>query len=159
MSIERMRKKVLSKDTLGTPNAVDVKEGRGGIRDIEFVVQGLQLIHASKTAALIKGNTLCALSELRSQGVLPSLVVEEMSADYLFLRRIEHFLQIFEDRQIRALPRDAMQLSTFARRILGPSGTSERLLKMVEDTVMRVKDYYFSLLREYTEKTNNTYSS
>ena len=82
----------------------DVKSGFGGLRDVEFLVQGLQLIHGRRIPSLLEGNTLNALEPLEKENVLPEPVVRGLGEDYLFLRQIEHCLLIFEDRQIDAIP-------------------------------------------------------
>ncbi len=131
----------------------NIKLGPGGIRDVEFLVQGLQLLHLSPVAAgagqdgggeaagagaaggpagaegLLSGGTLPALEALRQAGVLAGAEAEELRRDYLFLRRIEHYLQIFEDRQTHTLPADRAQLEALAAR-LGIGGAEELLERL-----------------------------
>ena len=115
----------LSRSVLST---TDVKTGLGGLRDVEFLAQGLQLVHAHEHPELLCGGTLPALQALEAAGILPGETAEQLSADYLFLRRVEHFLQIYEDRQTHNLPRDPAQLRALARRMLGSGATAEQLL-------------------------------
>jgi glutamate-ammonia-ligase adenylyltransferase len=120
----------------------DVKSGLGGIRDIEFLVQGLQLIHAPHQSELLDGNTLSALERLKTCGLLPEEVVGQLQADYTFLRRVEHILQIFEDCQIHAVPKSGDARAALARRVLGPDSTADRLMTELDTCQKRVRRTY-----------------
>jgi [glutamine synthetase] adenylyltransferase / [glutamine synthetase]-adenylyl-L-tyrosine phosphorylase len=120
----------------------DVKSGLGGIRDIEFLVQGLQLINAPRQGGLLEGNTLSALERLKTCGRLPEPEAGQLQADYTFLRRVEHILQIFEDRQIHAVPQSEDARAALARRVLGASGTAESLMAELDACQQRVRQTY-----------------
>ncbi|MBU4286141.1 MAG: glutamate-ammonia-ligase adenylyltransferase [Verrucomicrobia bacterium] len=122
--------------------STDVKSGLGGIRDIEFLVQGLQLIHAPRQGELLDGNTFSALERLKTCGLLPEEVVGQLQADYTFLRRVEHILQIFEDRQIHAIPQSEDARAALARRVLGPDSTADRLMTELDTCQQRVRRTY-----------------
>ncbi|MBI3829458.1 MAG: bifunctional [glutamate--ammonia ligase]-adenylyl-L-tyrosine phosphorylase/[glutamate--ammonia-ligase] adenylyltransferase [Planctomycetes bacterium] len=85
----------------------EVKLGHGGIRDIEFTVQFLQLLHGGEHAAVRGGNTLKALRALRGEALLTHEEAERLEAAYVFLRQVEHRLQIHGDLQTHKLPADA----------------------------------------------------
>jgi [glutamine synthetase] adenylyltransferase / [glutamine synthetase]-adenylyl-L-tyrosine phosphorylase len=108
----------------GLQDATDVKSGLGGIRDIEFLVQGLQLIHAPDNPALLTGHTLDGLERLAAAGLLDPAAARTLADDYVFLRRIEHCLQLLEDRQTHALPDAGAPFDALARRVLGPDTDS-----------------------------------
>ncbi len=72
----------------------NVKTGPGGIRDIEFVIQFLQLLNGSDLPALRTSNTLQAIQALEEAGCLTMPEREALAVNYRFLRRLEHFLQI-----------------------------------------------------------------
>jgi len=95
----------------------DVKSGPGGMRDIEFLVQGLQMKHARQSPNVLTGNTLEALGRLASRGIIDQQEAEQLAEDYSYLRRIEHLLQLFEDRQEHSLPEDEAELAGLARRM------------------------------------------
>ena len=122
--------------------STDVKSGLGGIRDIEFLVQGLQLIHAPRQSKVLDGNTLSALERLKTCGLLPEEVVGQLQADYTFLRRVEHILQIFEDCQIHAVPQSGDARAALARRVLGPDSTADRLMTELDACQQRVRRIY-----------------
>ncbi|MCZ7563540.1 MAG: bifunctional [glutamate--ammonia ligase]-adenylyl-L-tyrosine phosphorylase/[glutamate--ammonia-ligase] adenylyltransferase [Burkholderiales bacterium] len=81
-----------------------VKLGPGGIREIEFIAQALQLIRGGRDTALQAQPTLDVLAALAARGVLPEAVVRELAAAYEFLRRLEHRLQWLDDAQTHRLP-------------------------------------------------------
>ena len=82
----------------------DVKLGRGGIREIEFVVQALQIVRGGREPALRPRGTLPALSALAGRGVLATHAASVLREGYLFLRALEHRLQYRDDRQTQRLP-------------------------------------------------------
>ncbi len=95
--------------------AQNVKLGPGGIREIEFIVQALQLVRGGREPALRARGTLPALSALEARGLLPSAAVAELSDAYAFLRNIEHRLQYRDDAQTHDVPDDADSISALAR--------------------------------------------
>jgi glutamate-ammonia-ligase adenylyltransferase len=84
----------------------EVKLGKGGIRDIEFAVQFMQLLHGSEYPRLRVTNTLKALDELRREGLLDDREGEFLVQAYMFLRNVEHRLQLHGDQQVHWLPND-----------------------------------------------------
>jgi [glutamine synthetase] adenylyltransferase / [glutamine synthetase]-adenylyl-L-tyrosine phosphorylase len=84
--------------------ADQIKLGPGGIREIEFIAQAFQLIRGGRDPALQARPTLEVLGQLAAKNVLPKAAVEELSAAYVFLRRLEHRLQYLDDAQTHALP-------------------------------------------------------
>src|SRR5437667_4146701 len=108
-------KQRFERDLVGTENLErDVKLGRGGIRDIEFVVQTLQLIHAARHPFLQQPNMLKALRALRELDLLPRDEVLTLDNTYRFLRRVEHRLQIEAEQQTHVVPREAEHLQRLA---------------------------------------------
>ena len=84
--------------------ADDVKLGPGGIREIEFIVQALQLTRGGRDRALQTPALRVALARLGAAGVLPEDAVAQLDAAYVFLRRLENRLQMLGDNQVHALP-------------------------------------------------------
>ncbi len=82
----------------------DIKLGRGGIREIEFFVQTQQLIWGGREPGLRAAGTLDALRDLAAAGRVAAPAAAEMAAAYRFLRRLEHRLQMVDDRQTHRLP-------------------------------------------------------
>jgi [glutamine synthetase] adenylyltransferase / [glutamine synthetase]-adenylyl-L-tyrosine phosphorylase len=94
---------------------VEVKRGRGGIRDVEFAVQLLQIVHGRRDASLRSPNTLQALAVLTAEGYVARDDAEALAGAYRFLRRLEHRLQIVRDLQTHDLPPDRHARTALAR--------------------------------------------
>jgi [glutamine synthetase] adenylyltransferase / [glutamine synthetase]-adenylyl-L-tyrosine phosphorylase len=82
----------------------NVKLGYGGIREIEFILQTLQLLHGARNAFLQERNSLKTLAALEQLQILPPHEVRLLSDAYIFLRAVEHRLQIQNEKQIHTLP-------------------------------------------------------
>jgi glutamate-ammonia-ligase adenylyltransferase len=100
----------------------EIKRGPGGIRDIEFSVQLLQLVHGIADADIRSPTTLTALDQLVGGGYVEADDGEVLSHAYTFLRRVEHMLQIDEERQTHTVPSDRDARRRLAR-TLGYRGT------------------------------------
>jgi glutamate-ammonia-ligase adenylyltransferase len=101
-------------DAVARVLGLNVKLGEGGIREIEFLAQSLQLVWGGRDPALRSPRTLEALRALARGGHLPAGKVPGLVATYRFLRRVEHRLQMINDRQTHSLPEQAGQLDGFA---------------------------------------------
>jgi glutamate-ammonia-ligase adenylyltransferase len=101
----------------------DVKLGRGGIRDIEFIVQTLQLIHGARNPFLQEASMLKALRALRELDLLPRDEVLALDNAYRFLRRVEHRLQIEAEQQIHTVPDEPDPLARLAGSLRFPSAS------------------------------------
>lgn len=83
----------------------NIKLGRGGIREIEFIAQVFQLIRGGQDASLQVKPTLSVLELLKNKGLLPEKTVAELSEAYVFLRNLEHRLMYVDDAQTQELPK------------------------------------------------------
>ncbi|MFL6207003.1 MAG: bifunctional [glutamine synthetase] adenylyltransferase/[glutamine synthetase]-adenylyl-L-tyrosine phosphorylase [Acidimicrobiales bacterium] len=102
----------------------DVKHGPGGIRDIEFAVQLLQLVHGGVDPELRARGTLAALDELRRGGYVDPADAASLDESYRFLRRVEHVAQLEDERQVHSVPADRDSRRRLAR-VLGFRGAPE----------------------------------
>jgi len=93
----------------------DIKLGRGGIREIEFVVQALQIVRGGREPALRLRGTLPALAALAERGIVAPHAAGVLRDGYLFLRALEHRLQYRDDRQTQRLPADAGEQTLLAQ--------------------------------------------
>jgi glutamate-ammonia-ligase adenylyltransferase len=108
-------KRRIERDIVGADKLErDVKLGRGGIREIEFIVQTLQLIHGARHPFLQESSMLKALRALRELDLLPREDVLTCDNTYQFLRRVEHRLQIEAEQQTHIVPRDLEALRSLA---------------------------------------------
>ncbi len=127
----------------------NVKLGRGGIREIEFFAQTQQLIWGGRLPALRSPRTLEALDDLAAIGHVAPEVAREMKDSYVFLRRVEHRLQMVDDAQTQTLPKEADKLLRLAVFLGYPSAEafSEDLLTHLR----RVETHYSALFADAPE--------
>ncbi len=113
---------------------LDIKHGPGGIRDVEFAVQLLQLVHGRADPSLRTPNTLKALEELAGGGYVSSEDAESLKREYKFLRTVEHRLQLVEMAQVHTLPSDKEALVSLAKS-LGKQDTPQKkaITSLVEE--------------------------
>jgi [glutamine synthetase] adenylyltransferase / [glutamine synthetase]-adenylyl-L-tyrosine phosphorylase len=102
----------------------EIKRGRGGIRDIEFSVQLLQLVHGRADVELRSPTTLTALGDLAAGGYVDEGDAEVLAGAYRFLRRTEHALQLEDGQQTHTLPADRARRRRLAR-VLGYRGSRQ----------------------------------
>ncbi|MFC2085568.1 hypothetical protein ACFLS9_10950, partial [Bacteroidota bacterium] len=92
----------------------NIKFSKGGIRDIEFSVQALQLINGNKFEILQNSNTLATISCLGHNNLLSVDEAETLTEAYVFYRKIEHFMQLMNDTQTHKIPSDEILLNKLA---------------------------------------------
>ncbi|HET9444536.1 MAG TPA: bifunctional [glutamine synthetase] adenylyltransferase/[glutamine synthetase]-adenylyl-L-tyrosine phosphorylase [Acidimicrobiales bacterium] len=105
-SVRRMKARSESRTARRGLADRELKLGRGGIRDIEFAVQILQLVHGRHDAALRVPATMAALAELAAAGYVDPADGAALADAYRYLRTAEHRLQLFDEQQVHALPRE-----------------------------------------------------
>ncbi|HET9043113.1 MAG TPA: bifunctional [glutamate--ammonia ligase]-adenylyl-L-tyrosine phosphorylase/[glutamate--ammonia-ligase] adenylyltransferase [Burkholderiales bacterium] len=115
----QIRQEVARRDLAG-----DVKLGPGGIREIEFIAQGFQLIRGGRDPGLRARATLEVLAALGARRQLAEPAVAELSAAYVFLRRLEHRLQYLDDAQTHALPESPDDRQLVAESMGAPDWTA-----------------------------------
>ncbi|HTZ22055.1 MAG TPA: hypothetical protein VMC06_14310 [Opitutaceae bacterium] len=106
----RTEREVVGADALH----LDIKSGHGGIREIEFMVQCLQLMHAGRFPFLQTTATVAALQQLARYDLLPRTDAVFYREAYWFLRAVEHRLQMREERRTHQLPREPAELAAIA---------------------------------------------
>ncbi len=99
------------------PGSHNIKLGRGGIREVEFVIQVLQLIHAGKDLHVRELKTVPALDRLVEGHYLSVADRDALRDAYWFLRQVEHKIQVFDDRQTHRLPDTEAEIQVLARRL------------------------------------------
>jgi len=130
----------------GSASGFDVKLARGGIRDIEFLVQCLQRMHGGRVAWVRHGSTLLALSRLHDKTLLSDAEYARLAGAYQFLRYLEHRLQYADDRQTHTLPSDPEEQELLARRmpsaVLAGEPTAPALLARLNEHLEKVQEIY-----------------
>ncbi|MFM2398009.1 MAG: hypothetical protein RL341_166, partial [Pseudomonadota bacterium] len=112
--IRTQRQGARAKGERGKFAADDVKLGRGGIREVELLAQGLSIMHGGRNPSLQVGATRALLARLAAAGRLPQDVAGELDAHYVLLRRIEHALQYRNDEQTHNIPQDESERGAVA---------------------------------------------
>jgi glutamate-ammonia-ligase adenylyltransferase len=114
-SLHRQIREHAGKRSNGHPErANDVKLSRGGIREIEFIVQLLQVVRGGQFPELRTRPTLSALPRLVKAGLMPSATAQALTDAYIFLRRVEHRIQYLDDHQTHVLPNQDHDLDWIA---------------------------------------------
>ena len=134
-------KRRIERDVVGAEKLErNVKLGRGGIREIEFVVQTLQFIHGARHTFLQETSTLRALAALARMELIPPKAVLDLDRDYRFLRRAEHRLQIDAEQQTHVVPRDEESIASLAKS-LGFTSPME-FTSALRETMQRVHSIF-----------------
>ncbi|MCC6764465.1 MAG: bifunctional [glutamate--ammonia ligase]-adenylyl-L-tyrosine phosphorylase/[glutamate--ammonia-ligase] adenylyltransferase [Deltaproteobacteria bacterium] len=114
--LKQMKAKVAHALASGPDKGINVKLGRGGIREVEFVIQNLQLIHAGKDERIRERNSLLALERLVEARYLAADESARLAEAYRFLRDVEHKIQLVDERQTQVIPAGQGELQ-LARRL------------------------------------------
>jgi [glutamine synthetase] adenylyltransferase / [glutamine synthetase]-adenylyl-L-tyrosine phosphorylase len=114
-------------------HGADVKNGPGGIRDVEFAVQMVQLLGCAAHPELLEGGTLAALDLASRAGALDGERAASLGTSYVFLRKVEHYLQLFDDRQTHTLPAEGWRMDHLARCLLGPEATAASFMARLDE--------------------------
>ena len=115
--IDRMRKRMELELVKGGETKRNIKLGRGGIVDIEFIIQLLQLKNGGRFTELRKTGSLESLKILYERKLITEEGYRILSAGYIFLRRIENRIRIEHDRPLAVIPESGDELSLLARRL------------------------------------------
>ena len=157
-SAQRMRERVM--EHIPT-NEVDrqIKLGPGGLRDIEFTVQLLQLVHGRNDESIRQRDTLSALSALVDGGYVSRIDAAKFSQHYRFLRALEHRIQLSQLRRTHLMPESEPAQRAIARS-LNPKWTAEELLRHWQSVKQDVRSlhqqiFYRPLLSAVAKLDNN----
>ena len=136
---------------------VDLKTGRGGIRDVEFVLQFLQLLNGTKRVELRDRNTLAGLKKLAKCGLINPDEYAELEHGYRFLRKAEHRLQFMFDIARRDVPTDPVELRKLAIRMgyRADDHPAERFLHDLRDVNERNRKVLHRLMLDLFPRTDD----
>ncbi|MFI5661539.1 bifunctional [glutamine synthetase] adenylyltransferase/[glutamine synthetase]-adenylyl-L-tyrosine phosphorylase [Streptomyces sp. NPDC051684] len=112
--VQKMRKRVVANIPAGEKDR-ELKLGPGGLRDVEFAVQLLQLVHGRSDSALRSGTTLDALAALADGGYVGRVDAVQLDDAYRFLRTLEHRIQLYKLRRTHLVPEDDADLRRIGR--------------------------------------------
>ncbi|KJR42294.1 Glutamate-ammonia ligase adenylyltransferase [Candidatus Magnetoovum chiemensis] len=147
-SIEEIRKLKIKIDAAHKDN--DIKRGYGGIREIEFFTQALQLIYGAKEPLLKQRSTLIVLHQLQQKNIIGFDDYSILSSSYLYLRELEHILQMANDLQTYIVPSDKEKLAILAKKM--GFKTSEDFQKDLQYRRLMVKQKFTSLFQMAREE-------
>ncbi len=134
-------KRRIERDVIGSERFEhNVKLGRGGIREIEFVVQTLQFIHGARYTFLQDPSTLDALRALARLELLPRKEVVDLDRAYRFLRRVEHRLQIEAEQQTHTVPHESQALKRLSLSL--GFASSDEFTKALRQTMESVRSVF-----------------
>ena len=131
--IKQMKAKVEGALAAGRSKGINVKLGRGGIREVEFVIQSLQLVHAGKDERIRERSSLRALRCLAQHRYLDGDEGERLAAAYRFLREVEHKIQLVEERQTHVIPDGIAELHLARRLGYGREDSTSALARFHAD--------------------------
>lgn len=136
-SVQKMRQRVLEHIPA---NEVDrqIKLGPGGLRDVEFTVQLLQLVHGRTDPSVRQRDTISAIEALRDASYIGRAEAQSFADSYRFLRSLEHRIQLLELRRTHLMPTDPEQLRCIARS-LNARWNAESLVETWERTKSEVR--------------------
>ena len=142
-NILELRKKAVSE--YHKPNSLDIKNDEGGIRDIEFLAQGLELINLPQNKDLLIPDTLTAISKLTEYKILDAADALFLTEAYIYLRKIEHFLQLSNDRQIHSIAKEESSLKYLKDKISFVTNKNFELSDL-ESLMLKVRACFFKYL-------------
>jgi glutamate-ammonia-ligase adenylyltransferase len=131
----------------------NVKLGRGGIREVEFLVQVLQLINGGRDERVRTRGSLPTLARLVECGYLPADEGAELAAAYRFLRDVEHKIQIVQQRQTHVVPKAVREQETLARRLGYRGEVVAQLWNDIDRHTERVRRAFEKLFYEPAAET------
>jgi glutamate-ammonia-ligase adenylyltransferase len=149
--IKALKRQIEQKTSRAGVSDREVKTGRGGIRDIEFTIQFLQLLNCGDLAEVRQRNTLLSLQALEGAGCVTDQEYRVLDDAYRFLRRTEHRLQLLFDLQTHQLPEAEDELRRLALRMGYPRRGPRNLGRKAV-----TPDPAATFLRDYREKTEPT---
>lgn len=132
-------------------NEENIKLIPGGIRDIEFSVQALQLLNGGKNKSVRTGNTLTAIEELTEIGLLSQQEEKTFTRAYIFYRKIEHYLQLMNNAQTHTIP-DSGEIPEKLSYYLSFKGSAP-FRKVLKNSRAQVLEIYHSITGEENEKS------
>ena len=140
---DMIRAEAERREALHRGQGVNVKLGRGGIREIEFIAQTFQIIRGGRDLQLRSRSTLKTLEYLSSRGVIPQQTSEKLKSGYVMLRNLEHAIQYVDDQQTQLWPSDPAQRQRVASLYGMPAEELDHELARVRAFVKETFDSVF----------------
>ncbi|MBI1884016.1 MAG: bifunctional [glutamate--ammonia ligase]-adenylyl-L-tyrosine phosphorylase/[glutamate--ammonia-ligase] adenylyltransferase [Chlamydiae bacterium] len=146
LELKNLREEIFQDRCGNLTEGFELKSGRGGILDIEFLVQFLQLKHGKKHPRLKEVHTLKLIQKLLHAGILPQKESALLNEAYLFYREVESALRLLKDRPTDFIPRD-MKLVMRIQKKMGLALEPEHLFEKIENLGKKVRELYEKYLK------------
>ncbi len=146
----KIRAATKQKALTGLKNGTNVKLGRGGIREIEFIVQTFQVIRGGRNPKIRERSTLKALDVIAKEGLMEPAKVEQLKQAYVFLRNLEHAIQYVDDQQTQLLPDNPEQKAKIAAMM---GFAPEVLEEQLKDANNFVADSFDAIFQTKSDET------
>lgn len=150
--LREMKIRISRQVSMIKPGVIDIKNGRGGIREIEFFVHALLLINGGRIPAIREINTLRAIAKLKAKGLISHQRAADLSDSYTLLRKAEHAMQIRDELQTWKIPTEGSEIRKLALRafpdLVSQSDCAAVFSKRLADTRKTVSSIYDSLFKE-----------
>jgi glutamate-ammonia-ligase adenylyltransferase len=151
--IKAIKRRIEQKTRRAGVSDSEVKTGHGGIRDIEFTIQFLQLLNGGDLPEVRQRNTLLAMQALERVGCLTAQEFQILDTAYRFLRKTEHRLQLLFDLQTHRLPTTQEELRHLALR-MGYRAERVEVNSPLANSPSKDNDPLEAFLRDYRERTD-----
>ncbi|UAA37665.1 bifunctional [glutamate--ammonia ligase]-adenylyl-L-tyrosine phosphorylase/[glutamate--ammonia-ligase] adenylyltransferase [Paraneptunicella aestuarii] len=132
----------------------NIKLGKGGIREVEFIVQCFQLIRGGRETELQGKSLLQTLKQIGTNNILPADIAEQLETEYLYLRKIEHCLQQFADKQTQDLPLEALNQQRLAE-VMGKTDFFE-LLQQIDQCMAFIGEQFEQIIGDSEEDEDDS---
>ncbi|MBR7798772.1 bifunctional [glutamate--ammonia ligase]-adenylyl-L-tyrosine phosphorylase/[glutamate--ammonia-ligase] adenylyltransferase [Undibacterium sp. FT137W] len=142
----QIRAEVIRQETRHPDRGINVKLGRGGIREVEFLAQVFQLIRGGRESVLRDRSTRLTLKTLGEKGILDLQIVDRLMQSYVFLRNTEHCLQYLDDAQTHIFPAN-MQDQHCVAQMMGFDGV-ESLNKVLIPHMQFVAEQFDAIFKD-----------
>lgn len=135
----------------------NIKLGRGGIREVEFLVQCCQLIYGGRHKDLQTSSLQSAMQHITQHEILPSLVTSELERDYWILRTVEHRLQQYNNQQTQTLPHEDEQKKALAKQL--GNGTWIEAYEYIQQVLQRIHSHFRVFIQDEDEQDSDQLST
>jgi glutamate-ammonia-ligase adenylyltransferase len=132
----------------------DIKLGQGGIREVEFIVQALQLVHGGRDKRLQEPSLYKAMIELEANDYLPAQTVSQLTDAYAFLRSLEHKLQGLANKQTQMLVKDPVERQRVA--LAMGFANWEALLEQLDMHRQQVREHFSEVIKTEDEDQDDS---
>jgi len=133
----------------------NIKLGKGGIREVEFFIQSLQMIHAGKVTECQTKSILASFNALVEHEFLSNEDAAELQESYLFLRQVEHYLQAFDDKQTQQLPENELDKARLSFLMASMPALETQPLHISETAI----DIQINLIQQHMQRINRHFMS